>query len=108
MKRLRLTLAAACFLILAGCSTDPTARWVQSAGLFDLGVRTTLAAHSAGVIGDGTLRDLDPVVEAANTALDAGYDRLPGGGDAFDRSMDIVEAAILEIERAASAGEAVR
>lgn len=103
-RRLRAGLLAAFVLAVAGCGATPTERWVNAAGLFEYGVRGTLAAHDAGLVSDDTMRDLDSVVEGANFALDAGYDRLPDGGTVFDDAMDVVEAAIFELERAAARG----
>lgn len=101
-RRIRTGLLAAFVLAAAGCGTSPTERWITAAGTFEYGVKGALAAHTAGLLEDDDLRRLDPVVEGANFALDASYERLPEGGSVFDQAMDTVEAAIVQLERAAA------
>lgn len=99
-RRIRAGLLAAFVMVITGCGATPTERWVTASGAFDFSVRATLVAHDAGKISDDDLRDLDPVVESANFALDAAYERLPDGGDVFDQAMDAIDAAIVGLETA--------
>jgi hypothetical protein len=79
----------------AGCAATPQDRWLQQREALNTANRIYLA-HVPGMT-DEQIVHYGELLQTARAQLDQAKTQLPGGGAAFDTTLDIVEALLTRV-----------
>lgn len=98
MKAIPITVVILLVLALcsvAGCATTPEDRWYQQREALSTANRAYLA--NVPLMSDEQIVYHGELLQAARSSLEQAQAHLPGGGPAFDTTLDIVEAILIRL-----------
>ncbi|MCC5830135.1 MAG: hypothetical protein JJU36_11870 [Phycisphaeraceae bacterium] len=98
MKAIPITVLILLVLALcsaAGCAATPEDRWYQQREALNTANRAYLA--NVPLMSDEQIVYHGQLLQAARSSLEQAKAHLPGGGPAFDTTLDIVEAILIRL-----------
>lgn len=85
-------------LFLVACATSPRGKWMQAGLVFEAAESTVITMHDKDLLTDEQVLATKPWVLAGKASLDEAETYLPAGGTEFEARLNIILAAIRELE----------